>query len=228
LTLSGQYRYALYHNDYNNDVDTTAGYPAFITLQDFQTDEAMGRLSLRPCSRFTVAFTYRYVETDITTASDGVPLLAPGGELTSGKYNANIYSVSATVTPLSRLYLTGLFSLQDTRTTTFDNHNPSVVTYHGNVYTTVGTAGYALDKKTDVTVEYSYSCAQNSQGKAADGLPLGVNNQSQSVIAGISRKFTDNIVGRIRYGWYQYNDSNSGGANDYTAQLVSANCTVRF
>lgn len=226
VSLSGQYRYSFYHNDYNNDVDTTVGYPAFITLQDFETDEVTARLTLRPCSRFTVGLSYRYVDTEITTSTDAVPLLAPGGELTSGRYRANIYSVSGTVTPMARLYLTGLFSLQDTRTTSFYNGNPSVVSYYGNVYSVVGTAGYALDKKTDVNVEYSYSCAENTQNNAADGLPLGINNQRQGVIAGVSRKFTDNIIGRVRYGWYQYNEY--GGASDYTAQLFSANCTVRF
>ena len=226
VTLSGQYRYALNHNDYNNNVDTTAGYPAFITLQDFQTDEVTGKITIRPCSRASVAFTYRYVDTDITTSTDSISSITPGGELTSGRYNASVYSVSATVTPMARLYLTGLFSLEDTHTTTFDNHSPTVVTYRGNVYTTVGTAGYALDKKTDLTVEYTYSCADNSQGKAADGLPLGVNNTRQGVIAGISRRFSDNVIGRIRYGWYQYDEY--GGASDYTAQLFSANCTVRF
>ena len=227
VTLTGQYRYALYHNDYNNNVDTEAGYPAFITLQDFQTDEAMGKLTLRPCSRFTVALTYQYVDTDITTGTGAIPSLSPRGELTSGKYNANIYSVSATVTPMSRLYLTGLFSLQDTETTSHNN-TPAVTTYRGDVYTAIGTAGYALDKKTDATVEYTYSCANNLTGKDSNGLPLGADYRQTGIIAGISRKFTDNIVGRIRYGWYQYNDSSSGGANDYTAQLVSANCTVRF
>lgn len=227
LSLSSQYRYAFNHNDYNNNVDTTPGYPAFITLQDFQTDEVMARLTLRPCTYFSTAFTYRYVDTDIKTGTDTVIGLLPGGELTSGHYFANIYSVSATVTPITRLYLTGLFSLQDTRTTSADNSSPSVVAYRGNVYTVVGTAGYALDKKTDVTVEYTYSCAHDSQNNTADGLPLGADNQRQGIGAGVTRKITDNIIGRVRYGWYQFNDAYNG-ANDYTAQVISANCTVRF
>jgi hypothetical protein len=228
ITLTGQYRYAFYHNDYNNNVDTTAGYPAFITLQDFETDEALAKVTVRPCSRVSLAFTYRYVETDIKTTTDSIPLLMPGGELTSGRYNANVYSVSTTVTPMSRLYLTGLFSLEDTHTTSFDNHSPTVVTYYGNVYTAGGSAGFAVDKKTDFTVQYTYSCAQDSQGNSANGLPLGADSQRQGVIAGLTRKFNDHFIGRLRYGWYQYDDKASGGANNYTAQLLSASCTARF
>jgi hypothetical protein len=228
VTLAGQYRYALYHNDYNNTVDTTEGYPGFINLQDFKTDEVMGKITLRPCTKASLAFTYRYVDTYITTDTDSIPTVTPGGQLTSGKYNANIYSVSTTVTPISRLYLTGLFSLEDTHSTSFDNHSRAVVTYYGNVYTAAGSAGFAVDKKTDFTVQYTYSCAQDGQGNAAYGLPLGTDNQRHGVIAGLTRRFTDNFIGRIRYGWYQYDDKVSGGANNYTAQLLSASCTARF
>ena len=61
----------------------------------------------------------------------------PKGQRYSGQYDANIYSVSATVVPISRLYLTGLFSLQDTHTLS------EIATYKGNVYTVLGAAGYA-------------------------------------------------------------------------------------
>ncbi|MEI6083763.1 MAG: hypothetical protein WCS70_05630 [Verrucomicrobiota bacterium] len=228
LTLSGQYRYAFYHNDYNNNVDTELGYPAFINLQDFETDEVMGKVTWRACSKLTAAFTYRYVDTDITTGTDAVPAITPGGQVTSGRYNANIYSVSATLTPISRLYLTGLLSLQDTCTTSYNNNSPAVAAYRGNVYTVISTLGYALDKKTDATLEYSYSSASDITGKDANGLPLGADYRATGIIAGLARKINDHTLVRVRYGWYQYDDAASGGANNYTAQLVSANCTLRF
>jgi hypothetical protein len=228
VTLAGHYRHYIAENDYDHETDTVPGYPGFITAQDFTTDEAMGKLTLRPCSRFSVAFTYQLVSTDTRTTSEAVPLLAPGGSLDSGKYNANIYSVSATVTPMSRWYVTGYFSLQDTRTVAFANYDPSILMYRGNVYTIMGATGYALDSKTDLTVEYSYSRADNSVNNSSAGLPLGLDFQRHALLAGISRKISKNVIARLRYGFYEYDEPSSGGINNYIAHLASASCTVRF
>ncbi len=228
ITLAGRYRHYVANNDYDYEADTLPGYPGFITAQDFTTDEAMGKLTLRPCSRFSVAFTYQLVSTDTRTSSEAVPLLAPGGSLESGDYDANIYSVSATVTPMSRWYLTGYFSLQDTRTVAFANHDPSVQTYRGDVYTIMGTTGYTLDNKTDLTLEYSYSRSDNFSDNSSAGLPLGLEFQRHALLAGVSRKISKNVIARLRYGFYEYNEPSSGGSNNYTAHLASASCTVRF
>lgn len=228
VTLAGRCRHYIDRNDFDYDTDTVTGYPGFITGQKFTTDEAMGKLTLRPCSRFSTSFTYQHVSTDIRTSTEAVPLIAPGGSLQSGNYDANIYSVSATVTPLSRWYLTGYFSLQDTRTAAFANHDPSVIAYRGNVYTVMGTTGYAIDNQTDLTVEYSYSRSDNFTDNSAAGLPLGLNFQRNAVQAGISRKIGKNVIARLRYGFYSYDEPSTGGINNYIAHLVSANCTVRF
>jgi len=228
VNFAGRYRHAIYENDYDANLDTTPGYPAYITLQNFATDEIMGKVSVRPWTFFSASLQYQLVATDIKTGTAGVVPLAPKGSRISGTYDANIYSASLTVAPTARLYLTGLFSFQDTHTTAFDNQSAIVTSYKGNVYTVIGTVGYAIDEKTDATVEYSFSRSDNFRNNATAGLPLGVDNQRHSLIAGLSRKFTDNLTARIRYGWYQYNETSNNGINDYTAQLVSVSSTLRF
>ncbi|HVM60975.1 MAG TPA: hypothetical protein VMV72_08915 [Verrucomicrobiae bacterium] len=228
MTLAARYRHYIDHDDYDYPTDTVVGYPGFITAQDFTTDEIMTKLTLRPCSRFNVAFTYQLVSTDIRTTTESIPVLLPGGELQSGDYDANIYSVSATVTPMSRWYLTGYFSLQDTRTASVADGNPAVVAYRGNVYTVMATSGYALDKKTDLTLSYSYSCSDNFNNNSASGLPLGLNFQRHEVQAGVSRKIRPNVVAHLRYGFYSYDESSTGGYNNYIAHLATASCSVRF
>ncbi len=228
VTLSGRYRHSIYENDYENHVDTVAGYPAFITGQNFIEDEFTTKLTLRPCRYFNVAFKYQKLATDIKTGTDSVPLLAPGGGLQSGNFDANIYSVSATVMPISRLYVTGLFSFQDTRTTTFANGNPAVIGYVGNVYTIMGVAGYALDNKTDVNVEYTYSRTDNFTDNSAAGLPLGLDSQRTGLLVGLTRRISKNVMARLRYGYYNYDDRSNGGIDNYIAHLASASCTVRF
>ena len=228
LLLAGRYRRSMYDNDYDNQVDPVAGYPAFITAQHFTTDEVMGKLTLRPTQKFTVTFKYQYVSTVIDTSTDSVALLAPGGSHQSGDYDANIYTVNATLTPVVRLYLTGLFSYVDTRTSTYDNRNTAVSTYHGDVYSVLTAAGYALDAKTDVTTEFTYSRSDNTQNNAADGLPLGVNYERFAVLAGLTRHITQNIIARLRYGYFYYNDTSNSGSSDYRANMVSTSWTLRF
>ena len=228
VTLAAHYRRLTEDHDYNNEADTTPGYPGFITAQDFTTDETMAKLTVRPCARFSVAFTYQLVATDIRTGVGSALIPVPAGQQLSGNYDANIYSLSATFTPLTRLYLTGYGSFQDTRTVTFANQNPALTPYKGNVYTVVGTVGYALDEKTDATIEYSYSASENFTDNSANGLPLGLADHRHSVLAGLSRKLRDNVIVRLRYGFYEFAESSNGGIDNYRANLVSANCTVRF
>ena len=228
VTWSGRYRHLIDHNTYDYPTDTAAGYPGFITAQDFVTDEFMTKLTLRPVTRFSVSLMYQLIATDIRTGTESVAPLVPAGNRLSGNYDANIYSVSATLTPTARLYLTGYFSFQDTRTATFVNQNPSVTAYKGGVYTIMGTAGYALDEKTDATLEYSYSASDNFTDNSANGLPLGLTDHRHSLMAGLSRKLRENVIARLRYGFYEFDETRNGGINNYRANLVSANCTVRF
>jgi hypothetical protein len=229
VTLAARYRHSIYQNNYDDEVDTIEGYPGFITAQDFTTDEIMTKLTLRPASMLTIAFTYQLVDTDIGTSTEGVPALGtPAGSLQSGNYDSSIYSVSATLTPISRLYLTGLFSLQETRTVCFVNDNPAVTKYSGNVYSLIGSAGYALDNKTDLDLQCYYSCEEDAQNNVADGLPLGADNRRSGVTVGLTRKISKNVMARFRYGFYQLSDQANGGLDNYTAQLGSASCMIHF
>ena len=250
VTLSGRYRRTMKENDYGHEVDerTTAGvlvpnegYSAFITMQEFTTDEITAKLGWRPCSQFHVAFKYQLVSTEIDTKTAPVTTLGiPGGEVESANYDSTIYSVHATLTPVARMYLSGMFSYQDTRTIAFDNHAHSVITYQGDVYTIVGTAGVAIDNKTDFTAEYTFSLANNYENNGNDnspkagfsnndyGLPLGLENERHGVLATLSRRITENIILRIRYGFYAYYERHAGGVDDYEAHLGSLACTFRF
>jgi hypothetical protein len=135
--------------------------------------------------------------------------------------------VSITLTPISTLYLTGLFSYQDARTASFDNGVSSVITYEGDVYTVIGTAGYAIDRKTDLNLEYVYTRSENFTDNSTDGLPLGLDNQRHGLLVSLSRRITENTNAALHYGFYKY-DEESGGVDNYTAHLVSTSWVFRF
>jgi hypothetical protein len=239
--LSAQYRNSRRENGYDHEIDQRTfggvlgfqeGYPAFITGQEFQTDEVTAKLTVRPINRVSVSFRYQLVATDFNTETDPVPSLGiPAGEAHSGNYRAHIYSVSATVNPINRLYLTGYFSLTDSRTETFDNHSDAVIPFEGDVYTIMATAGYALDEKTDVSLDYLFSRACNfeeNNASAAFGLPYGVDNTRRAFYAGIKRQISKNVVARLRYGYFHYDEPTNGNIDDYVAHMAIATCTIRF
>lgn len=221
-TLSAQYRYSYRHNGYTPDDE-------LISDQSFTSDEFSTKLTLRPHSKFNASFRFQRVDTKINSAFESI------NSNESGHYYLNIYSVSATVTPISRLYLTGLFSYQDTGTDTYRNtaslsSNPSLIglPYRGNVWTVLGTAGYALDNKTDLTATYSYSRCDNFTDNSTVGMPFGLDNQRHSLQVAISRRLRKNIAAQIRYGYAEYAEVSNGGVDNYQAHQVGASCTIKY
>jgi len=228
MTLGGYYRRSQRDNEYNHLVDEVdglpqTGYSAFITGQRLTTDEVGARLTLRPCSKFNLSLKYQLVATDFETSFASTNLSQQ-----TGNFNSQVYSVSATVTPLSRLYLTGLLSCQNTRTIGQDNGSAVVLTYHGNVYSSVAALGYALDDQTDLRAEYTFSRADNFEDNSSVGIPYGLDYKRHSVLVSLSRQLGKNVVGRLAYGFYDYDESSSASINDYTAHMGSASVAIRF
>ena len=236
MTLTGQYRNFRTDNVttlYTTNVVGIAS-PYAGTLHDlsFQGNEVTTKLSVRPCSRVSVTLKYQMLSEDIY---DTTKTPAPAGYLQTVDYYANIYSLGVTVTPMNRLYLTGLVSYQDTVTTAFDNNLNAVTPYKGKVYTVNGTAGYVIDNKTDLTAEYNFSHTDNyinnGSGTVANSdysVPYLLSNDLHSMNLRLTRRITENIAVGLRYGFYKYSESFTGGINDYTAHLASASCTIRF
>ena len=245
MTWTTQYR----HKRTDNLTTTRykiAGMSAYAgTLQDqeFTEDEISSKLTYRPFSRVAFTLKYQLISEDIynTTpaqAASGTYTATPAGTIQAYDYYANIYSMSATVTPMNRLYVTGLVSYQDSRSSAFDNGAPVVASpYKGSVLSVLGYAGYALDDKTDLTAEYSYSRTDNyvengygtfSTQTSDYGLSYGLNNQLQGASLKLTRRISDAITVALKYGFYNYKEDYTGGINDYTAHLASASCTIRF
>lgn len=222
-TVAARYRRSYRSNDYDHRVDIEDGYSAFILDQDLETDEVMVKLSFQPLARIRTSLQYQLVATDIDTDED----TDPPSSLRSANYDASIYTASITATPFSSLFLTGLVSYQEVRLETVDSAGP-IDTYNGDVLSLSASAGWAIDSRTKLDAEYIYSLAENFEDFSAEGLPLGVENQRHAVIANLSRRVTDNLSVRLRYGFYKYDDDASDGSDDYKAHLVGVAGTMTF
>lgn len=223
-TFSIRYRKSLRNNGYNHVTDTTPGYSAFITDQTLDKDDISARLILRPVSLVQVSLSWHSLVMDIDTRSD----TSPPSSVKSGEYDADIYDLSITLTPGSRLYFTGLLSYQDAKNTSFDNDILSVLTYDGGVITFLGTTGLSIDKKTSLTAEYLYSRSYNFEDNSADGLPLGLNNKRYGLVASLSRDFSKTARVRLQYGYYDYDEESNQDADDYKAHLFGASLAFSF
>lgn len=224
FTISGRYRRRYRENVYDHREDTEPGYSAFINNQELHTDEITTKVTTRVTGTVKAAFQYQHIKTKIGTLAH----TTPSSRVDSGDYVADIYSLSVTATPISSLYLTGLFSYRDVNSESFDNDSASVIAYNGDVYSFIGTAGWAFGKKTDVTLQYLYSRSDNFQNHSADGLPLGVDHKRHGLSLGCSRKITDQVQAQFRYGFYKYNEERNLGVDDYEAHLLGVRLEVTF
>jgi len=233
--LNAHYRHYEKEADYTHLLDqSVSAYPAFIRWRDANTDEVQAKLTWRPCAWLKTSLNYKYETTkyqNITDPEDFFPgdqAISTGERLETARYDAHRYSVNATLTPWQRFYFSGTFSYQDTRLEAFDNNNPSIVPYRGDLFSTLASATYTLNDKTDLRASYSFSWADYGQDNFADGLPLGIYYQQHALTAGVARRISKNVSAKLLYGFYYYDEPCSGRSNNYTAHAVFATLVVRI
>lgn len=229
-TVAARYRRSYRSNDYDHTVDNVEGddpnnvYSAFILDQDIKSDEVMVKLSFAPVTRIRTSLQYQFKSTDIDTDEDTDPPTSKH----SCNYDANIYTASITATPVASLFVTGLVSYQDVRLKTIGGDIGSIVSYIGDVLSLAANAGWAIDPLTSLELQYVYSLTENFEDISSDGLPLGVESQRHAVLASLTRRITDNLSVKLRYGFYNYDDNASDGSDNYSAHLIGATCSMIF
>ena len=234
MEMGGHGRLRYSSTDYGHDLDISAlngaGYPAFIKHRDISTDELQANLTLRPTYWLQTRLTYQHTTSDYTTATDpvlGPPLISPGGSIDAGQTTSDDFGISLMLTPVQRFYLSSSFTYGYSTTTTAHNGDPAIVPYSGNTITVDASAGYALNAKTDLKLTYIFSEAGYGQNNLA-GVPLGLDFTRHSLLAGITRKFTDRFSGSLRYGFFEYSEPSGGNVNNYTAHGVFASVTYHW
>jgi predicted porin len=154
----------------------------------------------------------------------------------------HIISENASWTPLPRLCLQagGSYVIDNVDTPVAGTAGINNIVPNGkNDYWTVdASAGYALDDKTDLRIQYDYYRADdsfnNSGGPTAattptnSGLPYGADTESHDITATITRQINKRLEVSLKYGFSKYTDATSGGQDNYEAQLVYASMKYGF
>ncbi len=223
--LNAQFRYYSSDTEYNQLLDSTplSGYPAFILGRTIKTDQGDVKMIFKPSPWLRTTVNYQIVRTGYSSLTDPVSAgISPGGPLMTGLYDARTYAIGTTLVPARRVSFTGSFSYSDSRTTTFDNSDPSVVAYKGNVYLISASATYNVNKTTDVSANYSYGRASYGQNDAVAGVPLGLDYMSHRAVISLRKRFNPHLTGSVQYAYYNYVEPSAANLTDYNAQGIFA------
>jgi hypothetical protein len=219
---------------FNGISSPTNGYPGFILDRNITSDQFETKLALRPAKWLKIMLTYQINETDYTSKTDPAydfilgEIVSQGGSIADGDSHAQIYGIGATITPFRRLYFSGEFTYSQSRITTADNGDPSVVPYKGHVFAFNGTATYLLNLKSSLRVAYNFSSADYAQNNAAAAVPAGLNYTHNDLIVGLTRKLTEKLSCALNYEFSQYTEPSTAGANNFTANGIMATLSYHW
>lgn len=151
----------------------------------------------------------------------------------TGETTAHILSGTVNWTPLNWLYaqIGASYSFENTFTTPAATSAgaTNVVPNLNNGYLTANAMlGFALDRKTDLTLGYTFYKADNYVDNSKWSVPFGAADEQHTVSATLSRQLTKQLRGSLKYGYFWNHDAASGGNNDYAAHLIYATIQCRF
>ncbi|MBL9166481.1 MAG: hypothetical protein JNN07_01930 [Verrucomicrobiales bacterium] len=232
VTFGGHYRQKDYSDHFGNRIDSAfggpnSGYSAFIRRRETLTDEIEGRCAVKVTPWLKSTLTYKWSDADYLTETDAL-FATPGGSIYSGDQNSQTFSLNHSITPWQRLYLGNTLTYRHSKTTTENNQFPAISRYRGDLYSILATATYVLTETTDLTASYNYSKADFGQANFVDGLPLGLDYELHGVQTGLTWRFRKNTITRLQYGFYNYDEKNTGGWNNYTAHALFAMLTIKL
>ena len=234
LTLSAQYYYQ--RASYGEDV-VSATFPTLIN-QDWNTNDLNVRVTFRPkiptwLGTLSLVTRYDFVHTSI----DGQWFVDEQtlSELQSGQIKQHVISESLNWNPLPRFFLQANFSYVLNQTDTpannielVPNEGPTVVNFRNDYWTVTSGFGYIIDDKTDFYADYYFYCANDYYKNAFVALPYGMGATENAVTATVTRQLSKNTRLTLKYGFFDYQDTTSGGHNNYRAHSLFSSLQIRF
>jgi hypothetical protein len=232
LNFAAQYYHQIHDYDYENDLTSVpTSYPGYLQKEGFTVDDMNFRVTWHIISTLSsvTSYDFQYSTVDTTSIPDGG---TEAGEVQSANLTSHIINENVMWTPWSRVYLQlgGSYVLNnlDTPVASSAGINNLVLNSANDYWTVDATAGFAIDEKTDLKLNYSFYRADDYADNAAYSQPYGAGDEQHSVTATITRQITKAFQVSLKYGFFSNRDETSGGFNNYDAQLVYANVQYRF
>ncbi len=234
VNMAMQYYHKERDNDYDHHVDSTSNatnsgnrYPAFLVAQDFKTDDVNFRITWRPCSYFGSVSRYDFQLSTIDTTGDQLH------SVESGEMVSHIFSQSLTISPWNPVYLqlngTYAYDELDTPATSISGAAANLVTKsHNGYWNASALVGLTLNDRTELQAQYSYYQSDNYINNSRVSTPYGDEASEHGVTVTLNRMLTPRLRWTLKYGYFDYSDTTSGGHNNYTAHMVYSSLQYRF
>jgi hypothetical protein len=234
LNIDWQYYHKVSANTYDHLSDSTLNsgassdrFPAYYVGQDFTTDDANVRTTIRALNNLTFVSRYDFQYSIIDTAPDQL------SKVQSGQMFSHVFSQSVTWMPTSRLYLQPSINYVIDRTETpaadLGGGATGLVANSRNDYWTGSLmAGYALSEKDDLYAHYFFYRSGNYYDDSATTMPYDASATEHGVTLSLIHRFSERLRGIVKYGYFQNRDTTSGQHTDFNAHLIYSSLQYRF
>ncbi len=230
VDVGGYYKHHAY--DYDHEFDSTRNwvggnrYPAFLEMQDFRTYDANARLTWRPLRNVSLVTRYEYQISHIDTTPDPASGL---GEAEASEMVSHVVGQNVGWTPWRRLHLQAGFNYVNSVTETpASEYTQAVLDARNNYLTLNFNAGLVVDDRTDLNLGYFYYLADNDEYSALMNVPLGAAAEEHGMTAMVTRRLSKSVRLNLKYGYFRYDDTMSGGNLDNEAHLIYSGLQYRF
>jgi hypothetical protein len=230
LSFAAQYYHQAFEEDFNHRLQGT-DFDAQLDMHKADVDDFNIRMTWRALPNLTFVTRYDYQQMDIENRAftdNAVTVLTRTVE--SADIESNIITQSATWNASERFYLQGSVHWIGSETTTpSDNQQPGYhVNWDNDYWSTAISAGYVLNKNTDLKASYYYFKADNYVDNSAQTVPYGIMSEEHAFTITLTQWITSQMAWNLRYGFFKGEDEAYGGNNDYDAHMVSTGFRYQF
>lgn len=211
----------------SNNIGSLNRYPAYLTAQDKNAHEWMARAGFRPRSDLRLGLRYSFEIADYDSE------VADLSDRQTSENTTHRVSATSTWTPVSYAYVQSELNYVDSSTDTvldeLDLAAQGLVADFDNDYWNGRlSSGLALDPQTKLDVVYSIVSANNFDSPSDAAQAYGTDLLEHSIILGLERRVSENLLLRGKYGYINSEGDSEGGQNDYDASIVQAGVEIGF
>lgn len=227
ITLENRYKTGFIDNEHKFLTgDVVSGYRGFMDSMAFDSYIPGLKLNYRPFRWLAYNLAYAYDKTIYV-----IRTRASSAE-EAAKYRAHVYSGEVTFSPYDYLYLSLFFQKKNAVTKTRANgESGSLVTqpnYNANFDVLRLNCSYGFSKSTTIEGGYAMYKTENFDDFSGSGLPLGLDNFSHDIFAGLKRSLGKGRSLEFRYTYKMYNENSNNNIDDYEAHLFYAAMKIKF
>ncbi|MCF7687344.1 MAG: hypothetical protein K9N01_03485 [Cephaloticoccus sp.] len=231
-TLAVQYYFKARQNDSTSPRDSSVSssdrYPAYITQQDFETNDFNARVSYRVSPTIRSVTRYDYQKSTIRSAEVGLNFAE------SAKMTSHIVAETLTINPTNSWYMQAMVNyVWDQLTTPASLQTGAAlhqVTNSDANYMNLGlSSGFVLDDSSDLYIDYNHYRAINDfTDNWANSVAYGTKARTHQAGVTWFKRLSSRTAVTLRYAYAKGDDSVFAGLNDYEAHLLYGKVQYRF